>query len=150
MNDSSNLDETLSSHAQKNRTMWDASSDSYEQLHNGSLAGRNALAWGLWRIPEIELNVLGDVAGKDVLEFGCGAARWSIALAKSGARPVGDEPSELLNQLSSACRLERLVDVSRLHPTALAISVAPIPSLRSNQGLSGCASALTIDAARSM
>jgi SAM-dependent methyltransferase len=29
------------------------------------------------------------VAGKDVLELGCGAAQWSISLAKLGARPVG-------------------------------------------------------------
>jgi SAM-dependent methyltransferase len=33
--------------------------------------------------------VLGDVSGKDVLELGCGAAQWSIALAGLGARPVG-------------------------------------------------------------
>jgi SAM-dependent methyltransferase len=43
----------------------------------------------VWQIPEAELEVLGDVAGKDVLEFGCGAAQWSISLAKLGARPVG-------------------------------------------------------------
>jgi SAM-dependent methyltransferase len=29
------------------------------------------------------------VRDKDVLELGCGAAQWSIALAKRGARPVG-------------------------------------------------------------
>jgi len=29
------------------------------------------------------------VAGKDVLELGCGAGHWSISLAKLGARPVG-------------------------------------------------------------
>lgn len=33
--------------------------------------------------------MLGDVAGLDVLELGCGAAQWSIALAGLGARPVG-------------------------------------------------------------
>lgn len=43
----------------------------------------------MWQIPEAELRVLGDVAGKDVLELGCGAAQWSISLAKLGARPVG-------------------------------------------------------------
>jgi SAM-dependent methyltransferase len=47
------------------------------------------LAWGVWQIPEAELQVLGDVTGKDVLELGCGAAQWSIALAGLGARPVG-------------------------------------------------------------
>jgi SAM-dependent methyltransferase len=43
----------------------------------------------VWQIPEADLRVLGDVAGKDVLELGCGAAQWSISLAGLGARPVG-------------------------------------------------------------
>ena len=43
----------------------------------------------MWSIPESELNVLGDVAGRDILELGCGAAQWSIGLARLGARPVG-------------------------------------------------------------
>ena len=43
----------------------------------------------MWSIPESELRVLGDVRGKDVLEFGCGAAQWSVALAQLGARCVG-------------------------------------------------------------
>jgi len=43
----------------------------------------------VWQIPEAELSVLGDVAGLDVLELGCGAAQWSISLARLGARPVG-------------------------------------------------------------
>jgi SAM-dependent methyltransferase len=43
----------------------------------------------VWQIPEDELRVLGDVAGNDILELGCGAAQWSISLAKLGARPVG-------------------------------------------------------------
>jgi SAM-dependent methyltransferase len=43
----------------------------------------------VWQIPEADLNVLGDVAGLDVLELGCGAAQWSISLAVAGARPVG-------------------------------------------------------------
>ena len=43
----------------------------------------------MWQLPESELQILGDVAGKDVLEYGCGAAQWSILLAQAGARPVG-------------------------------------------------------------
>ena len=52
------------------------------------------MAWGVWSIPEAELQILGDVAGKDVLEFGCGGAQWSIALTKLGARCVGFDNSE--------------------------------------------------------
>src|SRR5205807_3223213 len=78
----------LSEHVRKNRAMWEASSDSYEQQHATALSGEKAMAWGLWRIPEAELHILGEVAGKNVVELGCGAARWSIALGGRAARPV--------------------------------------------------------------
>ena len=43
----------------------------------------------MWRIPEEELQVLGEWwLGRDILELGCGAARWLLHLL-SGARPVG-------------------------------------------------------------
>lgn len=93
----------LSEHARRNRAMWQATSDEYEERHAASLAGENAMSWGLWRIPEAELRVLGEVTGKDVLELGCGAARWSIELARLGARPVGLDLSS--RQLEHARRL---------------------------------------------
>jgi SAM-dependent methyltransferase len=43
----------------------------------------------VWQLPESELQVLGDVRDKDVLELGCGAAQWSIALHALGARVIG-------------------------------------------------------------
>jgi SAM-dependent methyltransferase len=47
------------------------------------------MAWGLWRVPESTFHFLGPVRGKDVLEVGCGAARWLVGLRALGARPVG-------------------------------------------------------------
>jgi SAM-dependent methyltransferase len=47
----------------------------------------------VWRIPEAELDALGRTAELDVLEYGCGAAQWSIALARRGARTVGLDQS---------------------------------------------------------
>ena len=93
----------LSEHARKNRAMWEVTSDSYEERHAASLAGQNAMAWGLWRVPEAELRIFSEVAGKDMLELGCGAARWSIELARLGARPVGLDLSS--RQLQHARRL---------------------------------------------
>src|SRR5436309_7005224 len=93
----------LSEHVRKNRAMWEASSDSYQQQHATALSGEKAMAWGMWRIPEDELHILGEVAGKDVLELGCGAARWSIALVGRAARPVGLDFSS--RQLEYARRL---------------------------------------------
>jgi len=63
----------------------------------------------VWQIPEAEVRVLGDVAGKDVLELGCGAAQWSISLAQLGARPVGLDLSP--RQLEHARRAMAAADV---------------------------------------
>jgi SAM-dependent methyltransferase len=93
----------LTEHARKNRALWEATSDSYEQRHAGALSDERAMAWGLWRIPEAELGVLGEVGGRDILELGCGAARWSLALARLGARPVGLDVTP--RQLAHARRL---------------------------------------------
>ena len=92
----------LTEHARKNRAHWDAESDDYQANHGAQL-GRAPLAWGVWSIPEAELRVLGEVRGQDVLELGCGAAQWSIALAKLGARCVGLDNSA--RQLDHARRL---------------------------------------------
>jgi len=75
-------------------------------------------------MPEAELQVLGEVADRDILELGCGAAQWSIALARLGARPVGLDLSE--RQLEHARRLmvEAGVDFPLVHATAEAV---PLP-----------------------
>lgn len=75
--------------ARENRRTWDIWSESYQRKHGDLLTGAHAEAWGLWRRPESELHVLDPVEGRDVLELGCGAARWSESLAESGARVVG-------------------------------------------------------------
>ncbi|MGO8948745.1 MAG: class I SAM-dependent methyltransferase [Ktedonobacterales bacterium] len=93
----------LTEHALKNRSMWEAQSDGYDSQHADVLSGSLAMAWGLWRIPEAELQILGEVTGRDILELGCGAARWSIALAQQGAHPVGLDLSS--QQLAHARRL---------------------------------------------
>jgi SAM-dependent methyltransferase len=79
--------------ARRNRRAWDADSDEYQKEHGSILGGDRALAWGIWRIPERELKVLGNVRGKRVLELGCGAAQWSIALARRRSQPVGVDNS---------------------------------------------------------
>jgi SAM-dependent methyltransferase len=79
---------TSSSDAARNRAAWDRRSDDYQQRH-GAFIGRDEPGWGVWQLSESDLQVLGDVAGRDVLELGCGAAQWSILLAQAGARAVG-------------------------------------------------------------
>jgi SAM-dependent methyltransferase len=80
-------------HPRRNRSFWNSHSDAYQAAHGAALR-EGGLAWGIWRIPESELNVLGRVEGLDVLELGCGGAQWSSALVREGARPVGIDLSE--------------------------------------------------------
>lgn len=77
----------LTEHAARNRAHWDRDAADYQRRNAEHIA--RGEAWGVWQIPESELRILGDVAGKDVLELGCGAAQWSIALARRGARCTG-------------------------------------------------------------
>lgn len=68
----------------RNRQAWNAMAAEYEE------PGRRAWAsaeptWGIWGIPESQLRVLPDLAGKDVIELGCGTAYVSAWLARRGA-----------------------------------------------------------------
>lgn len=81
-------------HATRNRQLWDQRSDEYQAKHGPQLAAAGGLGWGVWQLPESELQVLGDVSGRDILELGCGAAQWSIALHALGANVTGLDISE--------------------------------------------------------
>ena len=111
------------SSSESNRRFWDRQSDEYQERHK-EFIGRPEPRWGMWQIPESELQVLGDVAGKDVLELGCGAAQWAILLARQGARMVGLDNSA--RQLEHA--RERMaaagVEFSLVHSAAESI---PLP-----------------------
>ncbi len=95
-------------HVHVNRLLWNQDADDYQRRNAPQIrqqAFTGDLAWGLWAIPESQLGVLGEVAGKDVLELGCGGGQWSMALARRGARPVGLDLSE--RQLGHASRLQQ-------------------------------------------
>ncbi|HEX6763244.1 MAG TPA: class I SAM-dependent methyltransferase [Gaiellaceae bacterium] len=91
------------SDAAKNRALW---TETNREFTNDSAATSWALdevSWGIWAIDDSELNVLGDVAGLDVCELGCGTAYFSAWLAKLGARPVGVDVTPA--QLETARRM---------------------------------------------
>jgi SAM-dependent methyltransferase len=79
----------LSDDEQRNREVWTKANAEYTDRRATERWGNGEPAWGVFGIPEAELRVLGDVAGKDVVELGCGTAYFAAWLAKLGARPVG-------------------------------------------------------------
>jgi ubiquinone/menaquinone biosynthesis C-methylase UbiE len=92
-------------HVRHNRAVWDRVSAWYEGRHARSLSGPSAAAWGLFRVPESRLRLLGPTRGRAILELGCGAARWSGTLVRRGARPTGLDFSWA--QLTRARELQR-------------------------------------------
>ncbi|HEV3480264.1 MAG TPA: class I SAM-dependent methyltransferase [Gaiellaceae bacterium] len=96
---------SLSEEARRNREVWTRSNAEYTDASAAATWAQEEITWGMFAVPEAELNVLGDVAGKDVLELGCGTAYFSAWLAKRGARPVGLDVTPA--QLETARRLQR-------------------------------------------
>ncbi len=72
----------------------------------------------MWQIPESRLNVLGEVAGRDMLELGCGAAQWSIALHALGARVTGLDNSARQLQHARELMAQAAVEFPLVHASA--------------------------------
>ena len=89
----------------ENVRAWTESNAEYTDAAAAEAWAQEEITWGVWAIPESELGVLGDVAGLDVVELGCGTAYFSAWLARRGARPVGVDPTPA--QLETARRLQR-------------------------------------------
>jgi SAM-dependent methyltransferase len=96
----------LPEHVLRNREAWDNWAGEYVADGEKSWALQTGQeAWGIWGIPESEVNLLpDDVAGLDTIELGCGTGYVSAWLARRGARPVGIDNSEA--QLATAKRLQ--------------------------------------------
>ncbi len=98
----------LTGSARANRAFWDGYSAEYQSLHQEALSGEPT--WGLWRTPDAQLGILGDVAGLDVLELGCGGAQFALQLSARGARVTGLDNSEA--QLAYARELQARAGLS--------------------------------------
>jgi SAM-dependent methyltransferase len=98
------VSEGLTEHAARNRESWSKEAVNYVANAERNWAATE-IAWGIVKAPESELGLLGDVAGKDVIELGCGTAYISAWLARRGARVVGVDVTE--EQLDTAQRMQR-------------------------------------------
>ena len=77
--------------------------DEYADRGRRNWAGEPS--WGIFHVPEAEVRLLpSDLAGRDVIDLGCGTGYVSAWLARRGARPVGIDNSP--RQLATARRLQ--------------------------------------------
>jgi SAM-dependent methyltransferase len=104
VNDSASV-EDLPEHVRRNRQVWD---DRHSEWFGARAREQWAAEphWGLWAIPQTDLPVLpDDLAGKDLIELGCGTGYVSAWAARAGARPVGVDNSE--RQLATARAMQQ-------------------------------------------
>ena len=100
--------------ARANRRWWDAEAPAYQDEH-GEFLGDADLLWCPEGLRESDAQLLGDVAGRDVLEIGCGAAQGARWLVARGARVTAFDVSygQLLESRRlderSGVRVDRLV-----------------------------------------
>jgi SAM-dependent methyltransferase len=88
----------------RNRAVWTIVNAEFTDEDADRAWAAAELTWGLFRVPERDLGVLGSVAGLDVIELGCGTAYLSGLLARQGARPVGVDLTPA--QLATATRCQ--------------------------------------------
>jgi SAM-dependent methyltransferase len=76
-------------HVRRNRQHWEGESDAYQERNRTQLNRWDRLGWGVYDVPEDEINALGDLRGLRALELGCGACQSGIKVAMRGAAVTG-------------------------------------------------------------
>ncbi|WP_326638044.1 class I SAM-dependent methyltransferase [Streptosporangium sp. NBC_01755] len=98
-----------------NRGWWDGAADDYQAEH-GEFLRDSGFVWCPEGLDEADVHLLGDVAGKDVLEIGCGAGQCGRWLAGQGARVAAFDLS--FRQLQHSRRID--LDASAALPVVQA------------------------------
>jgi SAM-dependent methyltransferase len=93
-----------------NRDLWTRINAEYTDEQALLSWAAEDISWGVFNVPEAELGVLGEVAGLDVVDLGCGTAYLSAWLARRGARPVGVDLTSA--QLDTARRCQARFGIS--------------------------------------
>ncbi|NUT32320.1 MAG: class I SAM-dependent methyltransferase [Hamadaea sp.] len=75
------------------RHWWDGAADAYQAEH-GEFLGDARFIWGPEGLDEAWAGILGEVAGRRILEIGCGAGQCGRWLITQGATAIGLELSD--------------------------------------------------------
>ncbi len=99
------MSDALPEYAVRNRARWTKTREEHTDAGARDAWTQDAVTWGVFDVPEAEIGVLPDVAGKDVVELGCGTAYFGAWLKQRGAaRLVGVDVTPA--QLETARRLD--------------------------------------------
>ena len=106
--------------AARNRDVWTRANAQYTDEQARRKWAADEITWGVWDRPESELEILGDVAGLDVVELGCGTAYVSAWLAQRGARPIGVDVTPAQLETARRCMRETGIEFPLVEADAAA------------------------------
>ncbi|MEM7338363.1 MAG: methyltransferase domain-containing protein [Actinomycetota bacterium] len=110
-----------------NRRQWDRVAPQWVEAGRRAYAPeqRRTPTWGCWQRPEAEVQMLADVAGRQVVELGCGTGYVSAWCLEAGAASVVGVDNSA-GQLASARQLQDEFDVRfpLIHADAAAVPLA--------------------------
>jgi SAM-dependent methyltransferase len=120
-------------HVARNRVVWTRSNAEYTDESAQRSWESDEITWGVFGVPEAEIDVLGEVAGLDVVELGCGTAYFSAWLAKRGARPVGVDVTPAQLETARRCMVETGIEFPLVEASA---EETPLPDASFDLALS--------------
>jgi SAM-dependent methyltransferase len=119
------VDATVASRA--NRRFWDGDADAYQREH-GAFLGDADFVWCPEGLRESDAHLLGDIAGRAVLEIGCGGAQCARWLAAQGARvfAVDISADQLRHARALAARTGITVPLAQADALALPVAAGSV------------------------
>jgi SAM-dependent methyltransferase len=107
----------LPEHVRRNRALWDDWAPKF--VANAEHAWtEDPPSWGIWSVPESQVGMFPELAGRDAIELGCGTAYVSAWMARRGARVVAIDNSEAQLATARRLQLEHGLDFALLHGNA--------------------------------
>jgi SAM-dependent methyltransferase len=114
----------LTDYLERNREVWTKANEEYTDARAREAWAAEDITWGMFGPSDSELGVLGDVAGKDVVELGCGTAYFGAWLARRGARVTGIDITPA--QLDTARRMSEETGIP-MNLIAASAEEVPLP-----------------------
>lgn len=115
----------LPDYVRLNRDAWTTANAAYTDVQARARWAQESIDWGVWGVPESELRMLPDVAGKDVIELGCGTAYFGAWLKRLGAaRVVGVDVTPAQLQTARTLNAEYDLGLEFLEANAEAVPLA--------------------------
>ncbi|MFB8276957.1 class I SAM-dependent methyltransferase [Nocardia colli] len=104
------------------RQAWNSFADTYRQIVD---IRTDKIHYGPLGPDEDDLQLLGNLSGRSVIELGCGAGQNSVAMAHRGAQVTGVDFAERQLQLARNLSTEHSVDVNFVNADLADLSAFP-------------------------